>query len=393
LLQARVDNVDISRGIEEPFTFLPESNLGSRESTFESSTWSPTQSEATNSHLKVFSRPSRLSEPINSKIQGSTTGSSNLQIEMDNIGQSFGIGFSASQLYSGATLSKNKSAATQFVSCKKKTDASMRFTDALKTPAATKTVSGEKAAGIVSKNSHATSSSKPSQSTDSGNPKIQEFIMCSSSFQIKFDNFDHSSETLFSSSKLSSSGALMGSSLFSQSVSFKKKADTMHASKSTASTKTVRGKKAAGSGSKNIPGTSSSKPSLSLDSGSFKIQESIIGSSTFQIKFDNFDHSSETLLSSFKWSSPGTLMSSSLFSQSVSFKKKSDSIHASKPPATAKTVTGKKAVDRSSKSSHATSSSKPSLSLDSGNSKIQESIIIKFDNFDHSSNYLFQVLL
>ncbi|RHN38959.1 hypothetical protein MtrunA17_Chr8g0338721 [Medicago truncatula] len=317
-------------------------------------------------------------------------GSSNLQIEMDNVGQSFGIKFSASQLYSRATLCKNKSAATQSVSCKKKADASMRFTDATKPPAATKTVSGKKAAGSGSKISHATSSSKPSQSLDSGNPEIQVSIMCSSSLQIKFDNFDHSSEILLSSSNLSSPGALMGSSLFSQSISFKKKADTMHASKPPASTKTVSGKKAAGSGSKNIPRTSSSKPSLSLDSGSFKIRESIIGSSTFQIKFDNFDYCSETLLCSFKLSSSGTLMSSSLFSQSVSFKKKSDSIHASKQPAAAKTATGKKVVGSGSKRSHATSSSKPSLLLDSGNSKIQESIMcsfnlqIKFDNFYQS---------
>jgi hypothetical protein len=107
---------------------------------------------------------------------------------MDNVGQSFGIGFSASQLYYGAPLSKNKSAATQSVSCKKKTDVSMRFTDASKPPAATKTVSGKKAAGSGSKNSHATSSSKPSQSLDSGNPKIQESIMCSFSLQINFYN-------------------------------------------------------------------------------------------------------------------------------------------------------------------------------------------------------------
>jgi hypothetical protein len=50
-------------------------------------------------------------------------------------------------------------------------------------------------------------------------------------------------------------------------------------------------------------------------------------------------------------------------------------IHASKPPASTKILSGKKAVDSGSKKSHATSSSKPSQSLYSGNSKIQESIM------------------
>jgi len=262
---------------------------------------------------------------------------------------------------------------SQSVSFTKKVDAPLRLTHASKPPAATKTVRRKKAAGSGSKNSHGTSSSKPSLSLDSGNSKIQEQIMSSTNFQIKFDNFDHSSETMLSSFKFYSLGALTGSSLFSQSDSFKKKA---------ASTKTV-GKKAAGSSSKNNHAMSSSKPSLSLDSSNSKIQESIMCSSNLHIKFDNFYHSNETL-SSFKLSSPGApIMGSSLFSQSISFKKKADApkrlARASKPPAATKTVSGKKAAGNSSKNSRATSSSKPSWSFDSGNSKIQESIMRSFN--------------
>jgi hypothetical protein len=133
--------------------------------------------------------------------------------------------------------------------------------------------------------------------------------MGSSNLQIKYDNFDHSSEILMSSFKSSSPGALMGSSLFSRSVSSKKKAETpmrlIHASKPPAATKILSGKKAVGSGSKKSHATSSSKPSRSLDSGNSKIQESIMSISNLQIKFYNFDYSSETLLSSFKLSSQG----------------------------------------------------------------------------------------
>jgi hypothetical protein len=201
-------------------------------------------------------------------------GSSNFQIEMDTVVHSFGIGLSASQLYSGASHSKKKSAALQSVAGKKKAASSMRLLDASKPSAATKNISGKKAVGSGSKNRQATSSSNPSLLLDSGNFKIQDSIMRSSSFQIKFDNFDHTSETLLPSFKL---GALMGSSLFSHSVSSKKKADTpmrlLTASKPSAATKTVSGKKAVGSGgSKNSRATSSSKPSQSLDSGKSKIQ-------------------------------------------------------------------------------------------------------------------------
>lgn len=72
-------------------------------------------------------------------------------------------------------------------------------------------------------------------------------------------------------------------------------------------------------------------------------------------------------------------MGSSLFSQSISFKKKADApkrlVRTSKPPAARKTVSGKKAAGNGSNNSHTTTSSKPSWSFDSGNSKIQESIM------------------
>jgi hypothetical protein len=90
-----------------------------------------------------------------------------------------------------------------------------------------------------------------------------------------------------------------------------------------------------------------------------------MSSSNFQINVYNLDFSSETLLSSFKFSSPGALLGSSLFPQSVSFKKKA---------ATTKTV-GNKEAGSSSKNSHATTYSMPSPLLDSGNSMIQESIM------------------
>lgn len=132
--------------------------------------------------------------------------------------------------------------------------------------------------------------------------------MSSSNFQINVYNLDFSSETLLSSFKFSSTGALLGSSLFPQSVSFKKKAAT---------TKTV-GKKAACSSSKNSHATTSSMPSQLLDSGSSMIQESIMCGSNLQVKFDNFYHSNETLLFSFKLSSTGSpVMGSSLFSHSL----------------------------------------------------------------------------
>jgi hypothetical protein len=269
-----LDNVDISYEIGAPFNLFSESNLGSRKSALESSTWYGTQSKATNSHSKASSQSSQLSKSANSKIQRSIMGSSNFQIEMDTVGHSFGIGLSASQLYSGASHSKKKSAALQSVAGKKKAASSMRLLDASKPSAATKNISGKKAVGSGSKNRQATSSSNPSLLLDSGNFKIQDSIMRSSSFQIKFDNFDHTSETLLPSFKL---GAHMGSSLFSHSVSSKKKADApmrlLTASKPSAATKTVSGKKAVGSGgSKNSRATSSSKPSRSLDSGKSKIQ-------------------------------------------------------------------------------------------------------------------------
>ncbi|WJX86104.1 ubiquitin-conjugating enzyme, variant 2 [Trifolium repens] len=325
--KAHLDNVDISYEIGAPFTLFSESNLGSRKSALESSTCYGTQSKATNSHSKASSRSSQLSKSANSKIQRSTMGSSNFQIEMDTVVHSFGIGLSASQLYSGASHSKKKSAALQSVAGKKKAASSMRLLDASKPSAATKNISGKKAVGSGSKNRQATSSSNPSLLLDSG--------------------------------------ALMGSSLFSHSVSSKKKADApmrlLTASKPSAATKTVSGKKAVGSGgSKNSRATSSSKPSQSLDSGA--------------------------------------LMGSSLFSRSVSSKTKAETpmrlIHASKPPASTKILSGKKAVGSGSKKSYATSSSKPSQSLYSGNSKIQESIIsisnlqINFYNFDYSSETL-----
>jgi hypothetical protein len=83
----------------------------------------------------------------------------------------------------------------------------MRLIHASKPPASTKILSGKKAVGSGSKISHATSSSKPSRSLDSGNSKIQESIMSISNLQINFYNFDYSSETLLSSFKLSSQGA------------------------------------------------------------------------------------------------------------------------------------------------------------------------------------------
>jgi hypothetical protein len=110
------------------------------------------------------------------------------------------------------------------------------------------------------------------------------------------------------------------------------------------------------------------------------IQESIMCGSNLQVKFDNFYHSYETLLFSFKLSSTGSpIMGSSLFSQSISFMKKADApkrlVRASKPPSASKTVGGKKTTDNGSKHRHATSSSKPSWSFDSDNSKIQEYIV------------------
>ncbi|PNX86913.1 hypothetical protein L195_g042996 [Trifolium pratense] len=116
----------------------------------------------------------------------------------------------------------------------------MRLLDAPKRTTATKTISGKKAVGIGYKNSHATSSSNPSQSLDFGYSKIQESMI----------------------------GALMGSSSFSQSVPYKKKADApmrlLPATKpSTASAYAPMRLLTAS----NPSATSSYKPSRSLYSG------------------------------------------------------------------------------------------------------------------------------
>lgn len=113
LLQAQFDNVDIPPGVEAPFNWLPEYELGLKKTG--NSTSSPLcdmQSYAKYSHVTYSSQPSRLLEPSNSKIQGSQMGNSNLQIKMGNAGHSSGTELSP-QLFSQAAPSKKKSAASQ----------------------------------------------------------------------------------------------------------------------------------------------------------------------------------------------------------------------------------------------------------------------------------------
>ncbi|GAU37309.1 hypothetical protein TSUD_354660 [Trifolium subterraneum] len=246
--QTHLDNINISIGL----------------SSFGSSTLYGTQSEATNMGVQFSSslfyqatpnkrkstaptlptsansrsaKKSRLNNvdiatPNRRKTTAPTTSAnfrSAKKAQLDNVGYSYGIGSSASHSYSGASSMRLLPAATKkAVSIGSKNSratssskpyqsldfgASMRMITASKPSAATKTVSGKKAAGSGSKNSQATSSSKSSQSFGSGNSKIQESIMDSPNLQIK--NFDHSSEILMSSFKSSSPSSLMGSSLFS----------------------------------------------------------------------------------------------------------------------------------------------------------------------------------
>nr|XP_012572974.1 probable ubiquitin-conjugating enzyme E2 26 isoform X2 [Cicer arietinum] len=84
LLQAQFDNVDIPPGIEAPFTWLPEYDLG----------------------LKKTGN-STCNAKDNSKIEGSKMGSSSLQIKTDNVDQSSGTNLSQ------PAPNKKKSAASQ----------------------------------------------------------------------------------------------------------------------------------------------------------------------------------------------------------------------------------------------------------------------------------------
>ncbi|TKY49103.1 ubiquitin-conjugating enzyme E2 26 [Spatholobus suberectus] len=99
-LQKHFDNVDIPPGIEAPFTWLPPGyDVGLKE-TGNSMLypWHHMQSNAKKSPMMPSSQPLSL-EPTNSKIQGSSVGSSNIQIKMDNVDHSSGMELS-SQLFS-----------------------------------------------------------------------------------------------------------------------------------------------------------------------------------------------------------------------------------------------------------------------------------------------------
>ncbi|XP_061360990.1 probable ubiquitin-conjugating enzyme E2 26 [Gastrolobium bilobum] len=114
LLQAHFDNVDIPPGIEAPFTWLPEYDLGlNKAGNSTSYPWCPTQSDAKNSQVSASSKPSWSLEPTNSKIQGSSAGSPNLQIKMDNVHHSSGTELSSPQLFSQSAPSKKKSSTSQ----------------------------------------------------------------------------------------------------------------------------------------------------------------------------------------------------------------------------------------------------------------------------------------
>ncbi|XP_058746941.1 uncharacterized protein LOC131619921 [Vicia villosa] len=230
--KARLDNVNISREIEAPFTSFPESNLSSRKSTIESSTRHGTKSKAANSYLMASSQPSRLSEPAHSKTPGSTMGSPTLQIEMDNDDHSFGIGLSASQLYSRAALSKEKSAAPQ----RAQSSNSKTFSNPFHAP--TQSVRfGSKNHGLF-RNPEAM---EPPTSTNFQRAKKSPNICTLSSM-------NQEPFTMFSSYM-----ELPSPPLFPQTVSCKKK--------------TTSGKKATCNSSKESHATSSSKPSRSLGSG------------------------------------------------------------------------------------------------------------------------------
>ncbi|KAJ1401892.1 Ubiquitin-conjugating enzyme E2 [Sesbania bispinosa] len=113
LLQAHFDNVDIPPGIEAPFTWLQEYDLGLQKtgnSTLDP--WCNMQSDAKNNHVTDSAQPSWPLEPTNSKIQGSIMGTSNLQIKMDNVDHSSGAELSA-ELFSQAAFRKKKSAISQ----------------------------------------------------------------------------------------------------------------------------------------------------------------------------------------------------------------------------------------------------------------------------------------
>ena len=109
LLQAHFDNVDIPPGVEAPFTWLPDYDMGLKQ-TGNSSLypWCLPKSDAKNSHLTDSSLPPWSVGPTNPKILGSSTGGSNLQIKMGDIDHS-----SVMELSSQAASSKKKSATSQ----------------------------------------------------------------------------------------------------------------------------------------------------------------------------------------------------------------------------------------------------------------------------------------
>ncbi|XP_027340547.1 probable ubiquitin-conjugating enzyme E2 25 isoform X2 [Abrus precatorius] len=109
LLQKQFDNVDIPPGIEAPFTWSPPEYDVGMEKTGNSSLypWCPVQSNAKISHTTHSFQPSLSLEPNNSKIQGSSVGSSKVQIKMDNVDHSSGME-SSSQLFSQVASSKKK---------------------------------------------------------------------------------------------------------------------------------------------------------------------------------------------------------------------------------------------------------------------------------------------
>ncbi|KAK7324580.1 hypothetical protein VNO77_28254 [Canavalia gladiata] len=118
LLQKHFDNVDIPPGIEAPFTWLPPGHdIGLKKAG--NNTLYPLhhmQSNAKKSHVTHSSQPSMSLEPINSVIQGSSVGSSSIQIKMDNVDHSSGTKLSSPlspQLFSRAASNKKKSATSK----------------------------------------------------------------------------------------------------------------------------------------------------------------------------------------------------------------------------------------------------------------------------------------
>ncbi|RDX92066.1 putative ubiquitin-conjugating enzyme E2 26, partial [Mucuna pruriens] len=112
LLQKHFDNVDIPPGIEAPFNWLPPGyDLGLKKTG--NSTlypWHHMQSDANKSPIMPSSQPSLSLELTNSKIEGSSVGSSNIQIKMDNVDHSSGMELSSPPLFSEPSPFKKKSA-------------------------------------------------------------------------------------------------------------------------------------------------------------------------------------------------------------------------------------------------------------------------------------------